>query len=268
MTETTEREVTVLYEVRDGIAHITLNRPQAMNAIGRQLMSDLDAALDRVAADEQVTAAVIRGAGGRAFSAGGDLKQLHHENMMEDAGRHLRFNGQMRDLFLKIERTPVPVVAVIEGYALAGGLEMALACDIILCRDDSQIGDQHANRFLIPGAGGTQRLPRKIGAQRAMELLFTGRRLSGPEAVAYGLALRSFPADELDAGVEQLLAQLRGKSRTGLGFMKQLVQRGLELPLREALDLERLLVQEYFSCYPDATSGVTAFNTERPAKSH
>jgi enoyl-CoA hydratase/carnithine racemase len=190
---------------------------------------------------------------------------LHGENMMEDAGRHLRFTATLRDLFLKVERTPVPVIAAIRGYALAGGLELALSCDLILCSDDAQIGDQHANRFLIAGAGGTQRLPRKIGQQRALELLFTGRRLSGLEAVAWGLALRSYPPDELEAGVEALADSLRGKSRTGLGLTKEVVLRGTELPLREALDLERLTVQEYFSCYPDATAGVTAFNESRPA---
>jgi enoyl-CoA hydratase/E-phenylitaconyl-CoA hydratase len=132
-----------------------------------------------------------------------------------------------------------------------------------VCSDDAVIGDQHANRYLIPGAGGTQRLPRRIGTQRALELLYTGRRLNGPEAVEYGIALRSFPRAELDAGVEHLLEQLRPKSKTGLGMTKRAVRRGMELPLREALDFERLTVQEYFSCYPDATEGVTAFNEKR-----
>ncbi|HEX3930521.1 MAG TPA: enoyl-CoA hydratase/isomerase family protein [Nocardioides sp.] len=262
-TEQTPRS-TVEYATRDSIAYITLDRPEAMNAFNHALIADLSSALDRVREDEGVKAVVITGSGERAFSAGADLKQLHGENMMEDAGRHLRFTATLRDLFVKVEQTPVPVIAVIRGYALAGGLELALSCDLILCSDTAQIGDQHANRLLIAGAGGTQRLPRRIGQQRALELLYTGRRLSGPEAVAYGLALRSYPPDELDAGVEELAGLLRDKSRTGLGLTKQVVQRGAELPLREALDLERLTVQEYFSCYPDATQGVTAFNESRP----
>src|SRR5262249_3174100 len=158
------------------------------------------------------------GAGDRAFSAGVDLKELQGEHMMEDAGKHLRFTARLRDLFLRVENLPVPVIAAVRGYALAGGLELALCCDIILCADDAQLGDQHPHLPLIAGAGGTQRLPRRIGPQRAAELLFTGRRLSGPEAVAYGLALRSYPPDELVAGVEALVDQLRGKSRTGLAL--------------------------------------------------
>lgn len=259
----TSRDLCVRYEVRHGVAHITFDRPHAMNAMNRDFFNDLDAALDAAAADPAVIAAVLRGAGGRAFSAGGDLKHLHEENMMQDAGRHLAFTATMRDLFLKVEKLEIPTIAVIQGYALAGGLELALCCDIILCSDDSSIGDQHANRYLIPGAGGTQRLPRRIGEQRAMELLYTGRRLNGPEAVEYGIALRSFPRGQLDDGVEELLAGLRGKSRTGLGMTKRAVRRGAELPLREALDLERLIVQEYFSCFPDATQGVVAFNEKR-----
>src|SRR3984957_5662226 len=192
---TTESEFsTVIYTVDNQIAYVTLNRPDAMNAINHALIADLSAALDLVRNDETVKALVITGAGERAFSAGADLKQLHGDNMMEDAGRHLSCTARLRDLFLKVATTPIPVIAVVRGYALAGGLELAISCDLIVCSDDAQLGDQHANRFLIAGAGGTQRLPRRIGTQRAAELLFTGRRLNGPEAVAYGLALRSYPS--------------------------------------------------------------------------
>ncbi|WP_157157376.1 enoyl-CoA hydratase/isomerase family protein [Diaminobutyricimonas sp. LJ205] len=259
-TNVSESNQAVLLDIRDRVAHITLNRPHAMNAINWDFMDDLSGALDVAKEDSSVVAVVVRGAGGRAFSAGGDLKALHEENMMEDAGRHLAFTAAMRDLFLKVENLELPTIAVIDGYALAGGLELALCCDLIICTDDSSIGDQHANRFLIPGAGGTQRLPRRVGMQPALELLYTGRRLNGPESVAYGIALRSYPREHLDAGLEELLSQLRPKSRTGLGMTKRVAARGVELPLRDALDLERLTVQEYFSCYPDATAGVVAFN--------
>lgn len=255
---------TVLYEVRDAIAYVTLNRPEAMNAMNSQLLEELSSAMDLAIADTGIRAIVLSGSGERAFSAGADLKAHQKEGMMHDAGKHLEFSALLRDLFVKIEQAPVPTIAVVRGYALAGGLELALCCDLILCSDDAQIGDQHANRFLIPGGGGTQRLPRRIGHQKAMELLFTGRRLTGKEAVEYGLALRSYPSSELNDGVEELVAQLRPKSRTGMRFTKELVQRGSEMPMREALDLERLVVQEYFSCYPDATGGVAAFNAERP----
>lgn len=143
-----------------------------------------------------------------------------------------------------------------------------MACDFILCTDDSQIGDHHANYGLMAGAGGTQRLPRRIGVQRALELLYTARRLNGPEAVEYGLALRSFPADKIEENIERFVSQLRNKSKIGLGLMKRTVQRGMELPLREALDIERLTVQEYFSCYRDAVEGVAAFNEKKRSSEH
>lgn len=258
----------LIYEVRDRIAHVTLNRPRAMNALNPALLAELSTSLDLAVADQDVKAIVFRGAGGRAFSAGADLKHFKQKGVLDDVGDHLRFTARLRDLFLKIEQTPLPTIAVIQGYALAGGLELAMSCDFILCSDDSQIGDQHANYGLMAGGGGTQRLPRRVGSQRAMELLFTARRLNGPQAVQYGLALDSFAADRLDEGVETLLAGLRTKSRVGLGLMKSTVQRGMELPLREALDIERLVVQEYFSCYPDAHHGIDAFNDKKRSTDH
>lgn len=259
---------TVIYEAHDRVAHITLNRPEVLNAINPTLMVELDQALDRAAGDQSVKAVVIRGAGGRALSAGADLKHFQQKGVLHDVGDHLRFTAQLRDLYIKVEQLPLPVIAVIDGYALAGGLELALACDLILCTDDAQIGDQHANYGLIAGAGGTQRLPRRIGNQKALELLFTGRRLNGQEAVAYGLALRSASRDRIDATLEELLALLRTKSRVGLGLMKSTVKRGRELPLREALDIERLVVQEYFSCHADAIRGVADFNAKKKSSDH
>ena len=259
---------TLIYEVRDRVAHITLNRPKAMNAINPPMLDEMWAALDAATADANVKVIVLRGAGGRAFSAGVDLKHFKEQGVIDDVGAHLIFTARLRDTFLKIEATPLPVIAVVEGYALAGGLELAMSCDLIVCRDEVQIGDQHANYGLMAGGGGTQRLPRRVGSQRALELLFTARRLTGPQAVACGLALESFPTDALDAGVEALLANLRNKSRTGLGLMKNTVHRGMELPLRQALDIERLVVQEYFSCYPDAQHGVDDFNAKKRASDH
>lgn len=267
MSKTTETatlaESVVLYEVRDMVAHITINRPKSMNALSPAVLDGLTSGLDRAAADESVKAIVIRGAGGKAFSAGVDLKHFHDNGVIGDVGAHLLFNAKLRDTFIKVEKTPLPVVAVVQGYALAGGLELLLACDFLICSHKSQIGDQHSNYGLMAGGGGTQRLPRRIGAQRALDLLYTGRRMDGHEAVRTGLALSTYSDEELDAGVESFLAMLRNKSRLGMGFMKSTVQRGMELPLREALDIERLVVQEYFSCYGDAKQGVTDFNQKK-----
>jgi enoyl-CoA hydratase/carnithine racemase len=255
----------LIYEVRDKVAHITINRPTKMNALNGAVLDELALTTTWAETDQAVKVIVIRGAGTRAFSAGVDLKHFEDEGVIGDVGAHLFFTAKLRDTLLKIENTPLPVLAVVTGYALAGGLELALACDFILCADTCQIGDQHANYGLMAGGGGTQRLPRKIGVPRALELLYTARRLNGAQAVACGLALDTFAEDKLDAGVEALLANLRNKSRIGFGFVKRTVARGMELPLRDALDLERLAVQEYFSCYPEATQGVADFNSKKRA---
>lgn len=265
MANNTTTEPTVLYEVRDEIGYVTLNRPKSMNALNPDLLARLEESVDAATADQGVKALVVRGAGDRAFSAGVDLKHFHDNDVMQNVGEHLRFTARLRDLFLKIENAPLPTIAAIHGYALAGGLELALACDFIVCTHDCQIGDQHSNYNLMAGGGGTQRLPRRIGAPRALDLLFTGRRVDGHEAVRIGLALSTCAPGELDKAIEEFVSQLRSKSRTGLGLMKQAVHRGMEIPLREALDIERLIVQEYFSCYGEATAGVTAFNSRKPA---
>ena len=258
---------TLLYEVRDKVAYIVINRPKSMNALSPVVLDELAITTTWAQADEDVKAIVIRGAGGKAFSAGVDLKHFHNQGVIGDVGAHLLFTAKLRDTLIKIEKTPLPVIAVIQGYALAGGLELALACDFILCSDTCQIGDQHANYGLMAGGGGTQRLPRRVGPSRALELLYSARRLNGPQAVQCGLALESFPDDGLEAGVEAFLANLRNKSRIGFGFMKRTVHRGMELPLGDALDLERLAVQEYFSCFHEAGQGVTDFNAKKRASS-
>ncbi|CAN5444835.1 enoyl-CoA hydratase/isomerase family protein [soil metagenome] len=259
----TAAEPVLLYEVRDKVAHITINRPKSMNALNPAVLTGIAESVDRAAADENVKAVVIRGKGGKAFSAGVDLKHFHNEGVIGDVGAHLLFTAKLRDTLIKVEKTPLPVIAVVQGFALAGGLELLLACDFLICSHGSQIGDQHANYGLMAGGGGTQRLPRRIGQQLALELLYTGRRMDGHEAFRTGLALATYADDELDAGVERLLANLRNKSRLGMGFMKSTVHRGMELPLREALDIERLVVQEYFSCYGEANQGVTDFNQKK-----
>lgn len=264
-TSSAPAEAVVLYEVRNKIAYITINRARSMNALSPAVLDGLSAGLNQATGDEAVKAVVIRGAGNRAFSAGVDLKHFHENGVIGDVGAHLAFNAKLRDTFIQVEKTPVPVIAVVRGFALAGGLELLLACDFLICSHTAQIGDQHANYGLMAGGGGTQRLPRRIGAQRALDLLYTGRRVNGEEAVRIGLALAAYSDEELDAGVEQFLDLLRNKSRLGMGFMKSTVQRGMELPLREALDIERLVVQEYFSIHGDAKQGVTDFNQKKRA---
>ena len=190
---------------RDGnIGRITLNRPDAMNAVTVDLARALEAGLRDLAADVNVI--VVRGAGGN-FSVGGDFKAL--EALREEG------ESAMRELFESFARAcgaiaevPVPVVAAVEGYAIAGGFELMQACDFALVREDARIGDNHSNFGQIPGGGSSQRLPRLVGRQRALGLMLTGDRISGAEAAAWGLAYRAYPAEQFDSAVADVVERL------------------------------------------------------------
>jgi enoyl-CoA hydratase/carnithine racemase len=226
----------VLTEVDGRIGRITLNRPDAYNAITVELARSLEHALRELGADAGVNVIVIRGAGGN-FSAGGDFAQLER----------LRATGAeaMRELFESfaaaceaIASLPVPVIAAVEGYAMAGGFELMQAADIALAREDARLADNHTNFGLVPGGGSSQRLPRLIGRQRALGLILTGDRVSGAEAAAWGLAYKAYPAGEFDAAVEELAERLAAKSRAALARCKRLVYDGLEGTLAEGVRLE------------------------------
>jgi enoyl-CoA hydratase/carnithine racemase len=220
---------------RDGkVGHLTLNRPDAMNAITVELAQALEAGLRALA--EEINVIVVRGAGGN-FSVGGGFKAL----------QKLRADGDdaMRELFESFARAcgaiaelPVPVVAAVEGYALAGGFELMQACDFALVREDARIGDNHSNFGQVPGGGSSQRLPRLIGRQRALGLMLTGDKISGLQAAEWGLAYRALPAEDFDAAVVDVAEQLAGKSREALRGIKTLVYEGLERPLAEGIDRE------------------------------
>ena len=246
---------TIRLSLDNQVAYLTLHRPEALNAFNPTMVGELTQALETVAADESVKALVIRGEG-RAFCAGADL--LHLEEVFDAPADLKAFLRRANDNFLRLEALLVPVVAVVHGYCLAGGLELVLACDLVIAAEDAQIGDQHANFGLMPGGGSTQRLPRKIGHQRAMELILTG-----VEAAQCGLALRAVPPDQLDAALEALLAQLRVKSRTGMGWIKSAVNQGLDLPLRDGIALEIDSFVEYSTTSPHPKEGIQAFKERR-----
>jgi len=247
-------------EKENSVATIRLNRPDAMNAISPDLLSDLAHALDEVGDDQAVKALVIRGEG-RAFCAGADL--VYFETAFAKSDLLPPYLQRFNDCLFQMEALPVPVIAVVHGFALAGGLELMLACDMALAVDDARIGDQHVNFGLMPGGGSTQRLPRRIGMQRAMELLTTGRWLSGAEAADWGLILRSAPADALEDELERLLAPLRTKSRAGLAWIKSVAQRGQSLPLRDGVAIEIMAFAQYVATSPHPSEGLRAFKEKR-----
>jgi enoyl-CoA hydratase len=236
---------TVLSDLRDGVGWITLNRPEAMNAITIELAVELEAALRALAGDGDVRVIVIRGAGGN-FCVGGDFKALQ---ALQAQGRRA-----MRELFVSFHRAcaaiselPVPVIAAVEGFAMAGGFELMQACDFCLVREDAKLADTHSNHAMIPGGGSTQRLPRLVGRQRALGHILTGDRLSGAQAVQWGLAYTAYAPDAFEAGVTAVAAKLAAKSPDALARAKRLVYDGMNVDLTAGIALELEAVLDHLS---------------------
>ena len=244
----------------DRTATLCLNRPDSLNALSPNLLQEFSHAVSVVQADQNVKALVVKGEG-RGFCAGADL--LYFDQVFDDLSLLPDYVSELNGALSGLEALPIPTIAAVHGYALAGGLEMMMACDMAIVAEDARIGDQHANFGLIPGGGSTQRLPRRVGMPRAMELLTTGRWLSGSEAVEWGLALRAVPAESLDAELENLLAGLRNKSRVGLGLMKSLARSSQDLPLRDGVALEGATFTHLFSTSTHPHDGIQAFKEKR-----
>jgi enoyl-CoA hydratase/carnithine racemase len=246
---------------RDGrVLYATLDRPQALNSMNPELVVDLRRVIAESARDDGLGVLVIEG-DERAFCAGADLAFVR--GVFDDRARFHAYVHSLNEMMFELEASPLVTLAAIRGYAVAGGLELLLACDLALAADDAKIGDQHANYGLMPGAGGSQRLVRQIGLQAARELLFTGRWMSGTEAAAAGLVLRSHPSAELAGAVAELAGTIAAKSRAAGAYTKRAVNRGMDLPLPYAMDQEVFSLFEYFSSSPDPREGLEAFAAKR-----
>jgi enoyl-CoA hydratase/carnithine racemase len=253
----------VLYNKGEGIATIQLNRPEARNSLTVQLLEEMYEAVVDASADLHVKVMIFKG-DEHAFSSGADLKTVGA--LLDDWPRYVQFVHRLDQVFLAVEEAPMPTIAMVRGYALAGGLELLLCCDLALAADDAKIGDQHANFGLMAGGGGIPRLIRRIGLQPALEILFTGKWLSGKEAATIGIVRRSVPDSELEDAVMELAASLTNKSRTSLQYVKRAAMAGLGLPMRAALDQERYALFEYFTSSPDPMTGIKAFIEKRIPK--
>jgi enoyl-CoA hydratase/carnithine racemase len=239
------------------VGFIVLNRPEVRNCLDYLLVTELERAVIRLATETR--AIVIQGAGSH-FCTGADLKYV--AAIQHDPAAMRRFIEQINRAFAQIEQAPVPVIAGVAGYALAGGFELLQACDIVIVAEDAILGDQHANFGLLPGGGGSQRLPRLIGRQRALGLLLSGEWISGKEAASWGLAYRAVPAAEVEQQARHLAHRLAERSRNGLHLMKRLVHEGLERPLTEAIAMEIDIFCDYISG-ADASEGLRAFRERR-----
>ena len=241
---------------REEAAILTLNRPEALNALSFALLHDLSAALDEVA-KQDVRVLLITGAGDKAFCAGADIAELRDRQLMEQKrGVEL---GQA--VFAKLDTLPVPSVALVNGYAFGGGLELALACTFRLATANAKMGLPEIKLGLIPGYGGTQRLPRVIGESRALEMIMTGRTVAAEEAVAIGLVNRLIEGDLLEAG-QDFARRFTRYSLPVLGFARAAVKRALEVPLHEGLKIEADLATLAYRT-DDAEAGMAAFEEKR-----
>jgi enoyl-CoA hydratase len=218
----------------EAVAVITINRPSVLNALNRPTLIELGQAIDALGADDSVRAIVITGAGEKAFVAGADINELATQTPV--SGRELARRGQA--LFSRIERLGKPVIAAINGFALGGGCELALACTFRFAADTAKIGLPEITLGIIPGYGGSQRLPRLVGTDRALELILTGRHIPADEAFRIGLVTRVFPAASLVAEAKKFAADLASRAPIALRYALKAVEAGIEIPFDEACELE------------------------------
>jgi enoyl-CoA hydratase len=248
---------TILFEKRDGIALLTFNRPDKLNALNREMAAELDHALDEVARDPEVRVLVLTGQG-RAFISGADISTFAELDPL--SGK--RFAERAQEVVFKLERLDIPVIACVNGFALGGGLEVAMACDFIYAADTARFGQPEINLGIIPCVGGTQRLARLVGKGLAKELCLTGRLIDAAEAKALGLAARIFPPEVLLTETLKTARALAEKGRVALRAVKQVINRGFEVDLISGCAME---IDAFALCLasPDAKEGARAFLEKR-----
>lgn len=250
---------TIRFTIDGPIARMTLNRPKALNAISPQMLEEMASVVDRVRADVAIRVLLLA-AEGRAFCAGADLKAM--EAMQGDMALMQRFLERWKEVFGALEDLPRPVLGVCHGLALAGGFELLQVCDLVIASESAQLGDQHINFGLVPGGGGSQRLPRLIGARKAKEIMYTGVWLSAREAYDLGLVNRLVPDAELDTAAPELAQTLASKSPIALRTMKHLINAGLQTDLQHGLELELQTVVIH-NVLDDTREGIAAFKEKR-----
>jgi enoyl-CoA hydratase len=247
--------VTVLLEREEPIAVVRLNRPEALNALSNQLMSELVGALENLDDDEAVRCIVIAG-DEKAFASGADIRELSDSTPLE-----LYFGGRI-DKWDAIRSVRTPIVAAVSGYCLGGGCELAMACDLIVASETAQFGQPETNLGVLPGAGGTQRMTRAIGKSKAMDVILTGRFLSAREAEAAGLVARVVAAEAWLDEAKRVAQAIAAKSPVGVRLAKEAVNQAFETNLRAGLDAERKAFHLALSS-EGAREGMKAFLEKR-----
>ncbi len=252
---------TLLFEIRDEIAFITINRPDKLNALNDQVVEELAQAAERVATEDGIRGAIITGAGSKAFVAGADIGDLAKQGPFDGKARALRGQAMLR----RFETCGKPVIAAVNGYALGGGCELALACHIRIASDNAKFGQPEVKLGIAPGYGGTQRLPRLVGRGHALHLILTGEVIDAPEAYRIGLVNKVVPAGELAGEAEQALRGILSMGPLAVRLALEAVDRGFDMSLEEGL----LLEANHFGLLAatrDMKEGLTAFLEKRAPK--
>lgn len=249
-------EQLVLTAIDGYVATLTLNRPRALNAISPELIDALIVALERCEADDQIRVVVLTGSA-RAFAAGADIKAMAEASPMQ------MLTSRSIERWSRIAAFRKPLIAAVSGYALGGGCELAMMCDMIVASETAQFGQPEINLGVIPGAGGTQRLTRAIGPYRAMELVLTGATISAQEALQYGLVNRIAPVEGFLAEAQRLAAQVAEKAPLAIQLAKEAVRAAAETTLREGLAIE---LRNFYLLFDseDQKEGMRAFIEKRP----
>ncbi|MBI2058598.1 MAG: enoyl-CoA hydratase/isomerase family protein [Nitrospirae bacterium] len=250
----------VLTETNGSVLKITFNRPDALNAINQATARELDEAVATLAGDPEVKVGLFTGAGDKAFVAGADVKEIP----IGDPAKSRAFIERMQKVTREIETCRKPTIAAINGFALGGGMEVALACSIRIASEKAKMGLPEINLGIMPGWGGTQRLARLVGVGRAMHLTLTGDFVTAQEALAMGLVTKVVPPEKLAEEADTLAAKLAQKAGPAMAAILQAVKESMELPTSKGLELESRLF-EYLSTTQEAAEGVKAFIEKRKA---
>lgn len=244
-------------EKKDQFAVLTINRPEALNALNDEVISQLDRVLDSIDPAE-VRCLIVTGAGQKAFVAGADIAQMSGLTKAEGEA----FGKHGNDVFRKLETLPIPTIAAVNGFALGGGCELAMSCDIRLCAETAVFGQPEVGLGITPGFGGTQRMARLIGPGKAKELIYTARNIKAPEALSVGLVQAVYPAEELMEQAEKMAARIAGNAPIAVRACKKAINDGLQVDMDAAVTVEEKL---FGSCFEtqDQKNAMTAFVEKR-----
>ena len=250
----------LLLEASAGVAKLTINRPQSLNALNEQLLTELECAISHLEQDDDVKVVVITGAGEKAFVAGADIKEMASLDSFQ--GHSFALKGQK--VMLALRKMKKPVIAALNGYALGGGLELALACDFIYASDKAKVGFPEVTLGIMPGFGGTQNLARLIGPAKANEMIFTGRMISAEKALAWGIVNEVYPAAELLTKALETASTIAGTGLVGVAYAKDAIANGLNMTKEDGFRYEASLFGVLFAT-KDQREGMAAFVEKRAA---